>query len=168
MSDSFLIFDLISVYFSLNSCTTCGPCVALVALVGLVDLVGRELCPLSASDPKDDREINKMAVGAASTIAVCDRRKANGINRFHIVPPPPRFPTPFPSPDTGRLNYTLTQTASGRESGKGGVYVRCARFDQYIKSRNIFLWIFNRLPPLARHVGIAVDVGVAVNVEHDV
>lgn len=122
MSDSFLIFDLISVYFSLNSCTTCGPC---VALVGLVDLVGRELCPLCASGPKDDREINRMAVGAASTIAVCDRRKANGINRFHIVPTPPS-PSPFPSPDTGRLNYTLTQTASGRgresgkESGKGG------------------------------------------------
>lgn len=92
MSDSFLIFDLISVYFSLNSCTTCGPC---VALVGLVDLVGRELCPLCASGPKDDREINKMAVGAASTIAVCDRRKANGINRFHIVPPPPLLPPLF-------------------------------------------------------------------------
>lgn len=122
-----------------------------------------------ASGPKDDREINKMAVGAAFTIAVCDRRKANGINRFHIVPPP-SSPSPFPSPDTGRLNYTLTQTASGKENGKGGVDVRCAWFDQYIKSRNIFLWIFNRLPPLARHVGIAVDVGVAVNVnvEHDV
>lgn len=53
----------------------------------------------------------------------------------------------------------------GKRAGRG-VDVRCAWFDQYIKSRNIFLWIFNRLPPLARHVGIAVDVGV--NVEHDV
>lgn len=51
----------------------------------------------------------------------------------------------------------------GREGGQG-VVARCAGFDQHIKSRNIFLWIFNRLPPLARHVGIAVDVGV----EHDV
>jgi len=92
MSDSFLIFDLIfCVLFAAVACYLAHAfaCELLWTLWAL--WTDFRLLASSSFPSQDKREINKMAVGAMP-ISVCDQRKANGINRFHIVLPIRRIP----------------------------------------------------------------------------